>query len=105
MSEVAQALEIHEATVSRITAGKYLQCNFGIFPLRYFLRMRLFQQKKNTKKTGKVFSKEEVKQRLLLIIEEAEKEGKNFLMKNSLKCLQNTVCLLQDGLYQNIGLN
>ncbi|NLK45985.1 MAG: RNA polymerase factor sigma-54 [Treponema sp.] len=77
MSEVAQALEIHEATVSRITAGKYLQCNFGIFPLRYFFTNAAVSTKeKNTKETGKVFSKEEVKQRLLLIIEEAEKEGK-----------------------------
>ncbi len=34
--DVAEALEIHESTVSRAVRQKYLQCSWGIFPLNYF---------------------------------------------------------------------
>lgn len=36
MADVASALNIHESTVSRAVREKYLQCSWGIFPLRYF---------------------------------------------------------------------
>jgi len=36
MSKVAAAVGVHIATVSRAVAGKYLQCNWGILPLRKF---------------------------------------------------------------------
>ena len=36
MTDVAQELDLHESTVSRTIREKYLQCSFGIFPLRYF---------------------------------------------------------------------
>ena len=36
MSDVANQLNIHESTVSRAVNGKYLQCCYGIFPLKYF---------------------------------------------------------------------
>lgn len=36
MADVAAALNIHESTVSRAVREKYLQCSWGIFPLRYF---------------------------------------------------------------------
>lgn len=36
MADVAEALEIHESTVSRAVRQKYLQCSWGIFPLNYF---------------------------------------------------------------------
>lgn len=35
-SDVAQRLEIPESTVSRAIKEKYLQCSWGIFPLKYF---------------------------------------------------------------------
>lgn len=35
-SEAASLLGVHESTVSRAVKGKYLQCQFGIFPLSYF---------------------------------------------------------------------
>jgi RNA polymerase sigma-54 factor len=36
MSQVADEVGIHLATVSRAVAGKYVQCNWGILPLRKF---------------------------------------------------------------------
>jgi RNA polymerase sigma-54 factor len=33
---VADAIEMHESTVSRVTANKYLHCDRGTFELKYF---------------------------------------------------------------------
>ncbi|OYU15442.1 MAG: RNA polymerase sigma-54 factor [Alphaproteobacteria bacterium PA4] len=33
---IAEAIEMHESTVSRVTSNKYLQCERGLFELRYF---------------------------------------------------------------------
>lgn len=35
-AEVAEALELHESTVSRAAREKYLQCAWGLYPLSYF---------------------------------------------------------------------
>ena len=36
MAKVAEQVGVHVATVSRAVAGKYVQCEFGILPLRKF---------------------------------------------------------------------
>jgi len=36
LREVAQAIEMHESTVSRVTSNKYLLCDRGLFELKYF---------------------------------------------------------------------
>ncbi len=36
MSEIAEELGIHETTVSRAIANKYLQCPQGVFEMKYF---------------------------------------------------------------------
>ncbi|RDV82856.1 RNA polymerase factor sigma-54 [Ammonifex thiophilus] len=36
LREVAEEIGVHESTVSRAIANKYLQCSRGIFPLRFF---------------------------------------------------------------------
>jgi RNA polymerase sigma-54 factor len=33
---VAERVKLHESTISRVTAGKYLSCSQGNFELRYF---------------------------------------------------------------------
>ncbi len=35
MKKVAKEIGIHESTVSRAIAGKFFQCDFGTFPMRY----------------------------------------------------------------------
>lgn len=34
--DIAEALGIHESTVSRAVRGKYLQCTWGVYPLNFF---------------------------------------------------------------------
>lgn len=36
MKDAAQALDLHESTVSRAVKDKYLQCQRGVYPLSYF---------------------------------------------------------------------
>ena len=36
LREVAEAIEMHESTVSRVTSNKYLNCERGTFELKYF---------------------------------------------------------------------
>jgi RNA polymerase sigma-54 factor len=36
MSEVADSIEVHETTVSRAIANKFLKTPHGTFPLKYF---------------------------------------------------------------------
>ena len=45
MADIAEALEIHESTVSRAVRQKYLQCIWGIFPLGYFFARAAAGQK------------------------------------------------------------
>ena len=41
LADVAQALDVHESTVSRAVKDKYLQCAHGVFPLGYFFSRAL----------------------------------------------------------------
>ena len=36
LAKVAEAIEMHESTVSRVTSNKYLSCARGVFELKYF---------------------------------------------------------------------
>ncbi|HYI42135.1 MAG TPA: RNA polymerase factor sigma-54, partial [Sphingomicrobium sp.] len=36
LREVAEAIEMHESTVSRVTSNKYLLCDAGLYELKYF---------------------------------------------------------------------
>ena len=36
MRQVADNVDVHESTVSRVVAGKFLSCKLGLFELRYF---------------------------------------------------------------------
>jgi RNA polymerase sigma-54 factor len=36
LRQVAEAIDMHESTVSRVTSNKYLHCNRGLFDLKYF---------------------------------------------------------------------
>ena len=36
LRQVAEAIEMHESTVSRVTSNKYLSCERGLFDLKYF---------------------------------------------------------------------
>src|SRR5580704_6883012 len=36
LRDIAEAIEMHESTVSRVTSGKYMHTPRGVFELRYF---------------------------------------------------------------------
>ncbi len=41
LNDVASRLEMHESTVSRAVKQKYIQCQFGVFPLSYFFQSQV----------------------------------------------------------------
>ena len=36
LRQIAETIEMHESTVSRVTSNKYLACSRGVFELKYF---------------------------------------------------------------------
>ena len=42
--DVAQALSVHESTISRAVTGKYFECKWGVFPLKSLFSHSLTQQ-------------------------------------------------------------
>jgi len=69
LREVAEAIEMHESTVSRVTSNKYLLCDRGLFELKYFFSSGVA----STEVDGEGASAEAVKAAIRDIIEaEAE---------------------------------
>jgi RNA polymerase sigma-54 factor len=66
LKDIAQQIDVHEATVSRITNGKYMQTEWGIFELKYFFSNPVSSERPD----GSRFSKEGVKQVVKEIIEQ-----------------------------------
>lgn len=66
LKDVAQELEINESTVSRITTGKYVQTEWGIYELKYFFSNSIT----GSGSTGSLYSKEGVKQIIKEILKE-----------------------------------
>jgi RNA polymerase sigma-54 factor len=66
LQQVADALEIHESTVSRVVTGKYVQTPRGVFELRYFFGGGLKTS------SGENISVKVAKQRIKRMIEDEE---------------------------------
>ncbi|MBP5402257.1 MAG: hypothetical protein J6Y36_03760 [Treponema sp.] len=45
--QIAELISVHETTVSRIANGKYLQCEWGLFPFKYFFTSGVSQGEQN----------------------------------------------------------
>ena len=65
LREVAEAIEMHESTVSRVTSNKYLLCDRGLFELKYFFSSGVA----STEADGEGASAEAVKASIRDIIE------------------------------------
>jgi RNA polymerase sigma-54 factor len=61
---VADAIEMHESTVSRVTTAKYLSCARGMFELKYFFTSAI-----SSGDGGEALSSQSVKQRIKELIE------------------------------------
>jgi RNA polymerase sigma-54 factor len=64
LKTVADAIGMHESTVSRVTSAKYLSCARGLFELKYF-----FTSSIQSGDGGDALSSEAVKQRIKAMIE------------------------------------
>ena len=69
LKEIAEKIGVHEATVSRVANGKYVQTDWGTFEMRRFFTNAINQEK------GKNISKEAVKAEISQIIQELEAKG------------------------------
>lgn len=66
LKNVAEEVQVHETTVSRISNAKYMQTEWGIFPIKYFFTNSI----SGSGSTGSRFSKEGVKAIIKEILEE-----------------------------------
>jgi RNA polymerase sigma-54 factor len=66
LKDVAEEVKVHETTVSRISNAKYMQTEWGIFPIKYFFTNSI----SGSGSTGSRFSKVGVKEIIREIIEE-----------------------------------
>lgn len=84
LKDIAGEIGVHEATVSRVTNGKYVQTEWGIFELKYFFTNSV----PGTGVAGRRFSKEGVKQIIREIVE-AEGKKKNLTDQKIMEILKN----------------
>jgi len=61
---IAEAIDMHESTVSRVTANKYLSCDRGVFEMKYFFTSAI-----QSSGDGEAHSAESVKQRIRELID------------------------------------
>jgi len=65
LKDIAKEIGVHEATVSRVTSGKYIQTEWGIFELKHFFSNSVA----GTAPGGGRFSKEGVKEMIKEIVQ------------------------------------
>lgn len=82
LKDIAAEVGLHEATVSRLTSGKYIQTEWGIFELKYFFTNSIAPGSS----TGTRYSKEGVKQILKELI---QKEDRKLSDQEIVKILAN----------------
>ncbi|MGL4982883.1 MAG: RNA polymerase factor sigma-54 [Treponemataceae bacterium] len=74
LKDVAQSLDLHETTISRISNGKFLQCDWGIFEIKYFFSSSTSQKNKTQKNDSKnEISRDAIKEHIKEIIDEFKK--------------------------------
>jgi RNA polymerase sigma-54 factor len=64
LRDVADEIEVHESTVSRVTTNKYVQCPHGIFELKYFFNAGI------QRVHGEDLAAEAVKQKIRKLVSE-----------------------------------
>lgn len=69
MQDAAEALQVHESTVSRAVKEKYLQCCWGIFPLGYFFSKGFYKDESKEN-----IATDQIKEKLQELIEGEDKK-------------------------------
>ena len=70
-SELADILQVHESTVSRLANGKFLECQWGFFELKYF-----FSHASSNATSGQTASKEAVLHKIEEILRDHQNDPK-----------------------------
>jgi len=83
LRDVAEEIEMHESTVSRVTSGKYVYTPHGIYELKYFFNSGL-----NREGGEEDIASKSVKEKIREIIR-AEGEGKPLSDQELMRLLQN----------------
>jgi RNA polymerase sigma-54 factor len=86
LKDVAAEVDVHEATVSRITTSKHIQTEWGIFELKYFFSNSI----SGSGSDGSRFSKEAVKEIMKELLEELENSEEKHLSDQKISELLKT---------------
>lgn len=102
--DVAEEIGVHESTVSRMALSKFVQCEWGIFPVKYFFTNALLVSAKersssqNANPAGDVVSKENVKIEIQKILQEhageqslSDRKIADILSERGIKLARRTV--------------
>ena len=99
LKDVADDLNVHESTVSRLTNGKYIETPHGIFELKFFFSSSLINE------DGKGFSSNSIKEKIRKIILNENKRApysdnkiKNILKKNGIDIARRTITKYRESL-------
>lgn len=84
LKDIAEEVSVHETTVSRIANAKYIQTEWGIFPLKHFFSNSI----SGAGSSGSRFSKEGVKERIKELIRE-NSTGKKLSDQKIAELLEN----------------
>jgi RNA polymerase sigma-54 factor len=102
MKEIAEKLELHESTVARAVANKYVSCMRGILPLRSFFTHAY------TTESGESISSQTVKELLIKILENEDKRSplsdetlSSLIKAQGIPCARRTIAKYRQEL--NIG--
>jgi len=94
LKDIAGEVGVHEATISRISNGKYMQTEWGIFEIKYFFTNSI----SGAGSSGSRFSKEGVKQIIKELLEDeatekglSDQEIANILESKGIKLARRTV--------------
>ncbi len=95
LKDIAKEIDVHEATVSRVTSSKYIQTEWGIFGLKYFFSNSIT----GSSSDGSKYSKQAVKEIIKEIIIDDNTENKQLsdskiaeiLLQRGIKIARRTV--------------
>ncbi len=94
LKDVAREIEVHEATVSRVTSGKYIQTEWGIFELKYFFSNSITGSSSSGSKFSKQAVKEIIKEMIIDNLEEkqlSDSKIAEILLQRGIKIARRTV--------------
>ena len=102
LQDVADSVEMHVSTISRVSNGKYMQTPYGVFELKYFFDSKVHRD------DGEDVSSRSVKEKITLLIDGEDKakplsdqEIADSLGREGLQIARRTIAKYRD----QLGIN